>query len=185
MGILRFLLAITVVIGHTSPILGFTFVGAQLAVQTFYIISGFYMALILNEKYVGANGSYKLFLTNRLLRLYPIYWTVLLCTIAYSLMLYIHTDGRDYGRLNMYIRYCHDIGPLSFLYLAFTNIFLFLPGYHHVFGTRYEKRPFVFYVQFPEFPTDALPVHAHPTGMDHRRGDCLLPDCALHCPAKT
>lgn len=126
MGILRFLLAITVVIGHTSPILGFTFVGAQLAVQTFYIISGFYMALILNEKYVGANGSYKLFLTNRLLRLYPIYWTVLLCTIAYSLMLYIHTDGRDYGRLNMYIRYCHDIGPLSFLYLAFTNIFLFL-----------------------------------------------------------
>lgn len=72
MGIIRLLLAISVLISHTSTIFGFGFVGGQAAVQAFFIISGFYMAFILNEKYIGENNSYKLFITNRLLRLYPI-----------------------------------------------------------------------------------------------------------------
>ncbi len=72
MGILRILLAISVVLAHSSSIFGFSLVGGQIAVQAFYIISGFYMALILNEKYIGANNSYKLFISNRFLRLYQI-----------------------------------------------------------------------------------------------------------------
>lgn len=72
MGSLRFLLAIAVVIDHSGPIFGVESVGGSTAVQAFYIISGFYMSLILSEKYVGANGGYSLFFTNRLLRLFPV-----------------------------------------------------------------------------------------------------------------
>ena len=50
MGIIRLILAIAVVIVHTEePIFGFEFVRGLVAVQAFYIISGFYMAMILNE----------------------------------------------------------------------------------------------------------------------------------------
>ena len=81
MGLIRTLLAISVVLAHSSPIFGIKLVGGQVAVQAFYMISGFYMTLVLNEKYVGANKAYKLFITNRLLRLWPVYWTVLVVSI--------------------------------------------------------------------------------------------------------
>jgi peptidoglycan/LPS O-acetylase OafA/YrhL len=77
MGLLRLLLAVCVVLSHTGPIHGFAPLGGVEAVQTFYMISGFYMALILSEKYTGS-GAYRLFLANRLLRIYPTYWVVLL-----------------------------------------------------------------------------------------------------------
>ncbi|MES2919236.1 MAG: acyltransferase [Pseudomonadota bacterium] len=79
MGILRVLLAIAVVIAHSQPALGLALVGGQVAVQAFFIISGFYMALILERKYAG-EGGYSLFLGNRFLRLFPIYWIVLVAT---------------------------------------------------------------------------------------------------------
>jgi peptidoglycan/LPS O-acetylase OafA/YrhL len=77
MGVLRLLLAICVLLSHTGPIRGFNPIGGTEAVQTFYMISGFYMALILSEKYTGA-GAYRLFAINRILRIYPTYWVVLL-----------------------------------------------------------------------------------------------------------
>ncbi len=84
MGLLRLFLAVSVVVAHTSLFLGTNFfVAGSIAVEAFFIISGFYMSLILNEKYVGEN-SYRLFITNRLLKLYPIYWVVLLVSIIFS-----------------------------------------------------------------------------------------------------
>ena len=88
MGTLRFLLALAVVIVHTRHLYGFslyglTLTGGVVAVQAFYMVSGFYMALILNTKYTG-KGAYKLFITNRFLRIYPAYWVVLLLTLAVS-----------------------------------------------------------------------------------------------------
>jgi len=50
MGFIRIILAIAVVIVHTEPIFGFELVRGRVAVQSFFIISGFYMAMILNEK---------------------------------------------------------------------------------------------------------------------------------------
>lgn len=41
------------------------------AVQLFYVISGFYMAFILNRKYMSLPGSTWLFYSNRILRLWP------------------------------------------------------------------------------------------------------------------
>lgn len=126
MGLLRFLLAISVVLGHSSSIFGFEFVGGVISVQSFYIISGFYMTLILNEKYIGKSNSYKLFITNRLLRLYPIYWTVLLLTILYFTVVSIYSDGKNLGGFIYYYEYWNTMGLSSIVFLVFTNLFLFL-----------------------------------------------------------
>jgi peptidoglycan/LPS O-acetylase OafA/YrhL len=78
MGSLRFILALTVAFGHFGLPLGFP--TSDIAVQSFYVISGFYMALVLNEKY--GPGSYWLFISNRLLRLWPTYIVVLALSFA-------------------------------------------------------------------------------------------------------
>jgi peptidoglycan/LPS O-acetylase OafA/YrhL len=119
MGVLRLILAIAVVIAHTEPIFGFRLVGSDVAVQAFYIISGFYMAMILTEKY-ARKESYKLFITNRFLRLYPIYWIVLLGTVLMSI---VQTSGN--GKLDMYFQYYDFMNLGSILFLIFTNILIF------------------------------------------------------------
>ena len=119
MGVLRLILAIAVVIAHTEAIFGFRLVGSVAAVQAFYIISGFYMAMILTEKYTEKR-LYKLFITNRFLRLYPIYWTVLLGTILVNI---VKTSGN--GKFDMYFQYYDFMNFGSFLFLIFTNIFMF------------------------------------------------------------
>jgi len=84
MGILRLLLALSIVIHHSYPLFGMTLLGRDPALKAFYIISGFYMSLILNEKYVGKNGGYSLFITNRFFRIFPAYWLILFLTIAFN-----------------------------------------------------------------------------------------------------
>jgi peptidoglycan/LPS O-acetylase OafA/YrhL len=85
MGLLRFLLALSVVIDHTGPIFGYHLLSGKMAVQTFFILSGFYMALILNEKYTHRKNSFWLYISNRFLRIYPLYWLVLICTCIFLL----------------------------------------------------------------------------------------------------
>ena len=126
MGILRIILAISVVLAHTSSIFGLNLVGGQTAVQIFYIISGFYMALVLNEKYIAKNNSYFLFISNRLLRLYPIYWVILTFTILFSVFIYYDSGGRSLGSFDVYVKYYNNMNFGSFIFLIFTNIFLFL-----------------------------------------------------------
>lgn len=77
MGTLRLLLALSIVAFHAGPILGSKWMGAE-AVPAFFIISGFYMALILDGKYGDAWSFYK----SRLLRLFPLYWAFLLIVVA-------------------------------------------------------------------------------------------------------
>lgn len=126
MGILRILLAISVVLAHSSSIFGISFVGGQTAVQAFYIISGFYMSLILNEKYIGVNNSYKLFISNRFLRLYPIYWVILFLTILYSVAIMFYSKGNHLGNFDVYYANFEHMNFVSFIFLLFTNLFLFL-----------------------------------------------------------
>ena len=59
-----------------------SFPTSDVAVQCFFVISGFYMALVLNEKY--GPGSYWLFISNRLLRLWPAYFVVLILSLAFA-----------------------------------------------------------------------------------------------------
>ncbi|WP_163271574.1 acyltransferase [Dysgonomonas sp. 511] len=123
MGTLRFILAISVVISHSGAIFGFGFVGGQLAVQAFYIISGFYMTMILKEKYIGTNGSYKLFITNRFLRLYPIYWVVLAMAVVMAASGYYLADKSYIWQ--RYVEYFDTMEIGTFLYLVFTNLVIF------------------------------------------------------------
>lgn len=127
MGILRLILALSVVAVHSSPILGFALVGGQVAVQAFYIISGFYMSLILNEKYIGS-GSYKLFITNRFLRLFPVFWVVLGLVVIFALFQIAVTHGQSTGGLQAYVDYISHGGQVnifSFFVLIGTNLLLF------------------------------------------------------------
>lgn len=68
MGLLRLALAFAVLLGHL-PLAQFQFINAAFAVQGFYVVSGFYMALVLDGKYSNVG----LFYSNRLLRLFPTY----------------------------------------------------------------------------------------------------------------
>lgn len=123
MGVLRLLLALSVVIEHFGKVFQSNLVGGKVAVQAFYIISGFYMALILNEKYIGKSKSYFLFITNRFIRLYPIYWTVLALTILFSLVVGMFSSTHYFPTIANYLAVESNFG--SFLYLIFTNILIF------------------------------------------------------------
>jgi peptidoglycan/LPS O-acetylase OafA/YrhL len=78
MGSLRLFLALTVALSHFKIPLEVP--TSDIAVQCFFVISGFYMALVLNEKY--APGTYWLFISNRVLRLWPTYLAVLVTSFA-------------------------------------------------------------------------------------------------------
>jgi peptidoglycan/LPS O-acetylase OafA/YrhL len=71
LGVLRFTLAIAVVIYHLNP--AFAAFSGGLAVFGFYTVSGFLVARILDETYQGRPIDY---LINRALRIYPAYWVV-------------------------------------------------------------------------------------------------------------
>jgi len=122
MGFLRLILAITVVIAHSQPLFGLSFTGGLVAVEVFFIISGFYMSMILDKKYTG-KGSYTLFLSNRFLRLYPMFWVVLILTVAASIV-----SGVVFGewfRLSLYVEYFDIMTIYTFLFQIFTNLALF------------------------------------------------------------
>ncbi|MDF2858574.1 MAG: hypothetical protein K0Q87_4425 [Neobacillus sp.] len=119
LGLLRTLLALAVVIAHTSSIFGYKIVDAVIAVQGFYIISGFYMALILNEKYV--NNAH-LFYTNRFLRLYPIYFVILLSTLLLAIASYFHNG--QWGGMHYIVQgYKYDnVSALTWIFTVVTNL---------------------------------------------------------------
>lgn len=126
MGILRFLLAMSVIIAHSSPIFGSNYVGGIIAVKSFYIISGFYMSLILNEKYIFKNDSYKLFISNRVLKIYPMYWLVFLLTIFFYLFFYFLNPNAEGNLINRFVHYAAsgEMNLLPYLCLILVNIFI-------------------------------------------------------------
>ena len=89
MGVLRVLLALSVLSEHSSPIFGIHLIPGFIAVELFYVISGFYMGLILAEKYTGRD-EWRTFYVNRVLRIYPIYFLVLAVTVTIILVLIFH-----------------------------------------------------------------------------------------------
>ena len=83
MGLFRVLLAISVTISHLAISYkpwyrGF---GGFNSVEVFFLISGFYIALIIDKTY----KSKKLFYLNRILRLYPIYFIICLLILLTSI----------------------------------------------------------------------------------------------------
>jgi peptidoglycan/LPS O-acetylase OafA/YrhL len=131
MGLIRFLLAFAVVISHNISCFGLTFIGSIIAVQAFYVISSFYMGLILDGKYSSKN--YFLFISNRLLRLLPIYWVMLVLIILLSILWYNFSES---GNTIFFDLYDSNNTSLSFstwililfadVFVVFQDLFLFL-----------------------------------------------------------
>lgn len=91
MGLVRFLLASAVILGH-APGWGGESLGSintirpmdpYYAVQAFFVVSGFYISMVLAEKYRRLDNYRRVFYVSRYLRLVPTYWlvcgTTLLC----------------------------------------------------------------------------------------------------------
>jgi len=81
MGAIRFTLALSVAVWHL-PGAPFRLLNAAVAVLAFFIISGFYMAMVLTEKYPAAKSFY----AARFLRLYPAYAAVAAFMIAWFVL---------------------------------------------------------------------------------------------------
>jgi peptidoglycan/LPS O-acetylase OafA/YrhL len=80
MGFLRIYLALSVIAGHTNTfILPWPMHSGAQAVQIFYLVSGFYMALV-SSKYNTAAEFY----TSRFMRIFIPYWTILAGVLVIS-----------------------------------------------------------------------------------------------------
>jgi peptidoglycan/LPS O-acetylase OafA/YrhL/dTDP-4-dehydrorhamnose 3,5-epimerase-like enzyme len=113
MGLFRLLLALGVVTEHANIAWG---AGSYTAVEAFFIMSGFYMALILSS------GRYttKDFYASRFFRLYPVYWAVLGIAICYYALAYsrgVETTLFTYAQQA-------TIGLIGAIYLVFANVFM-------------------------------------------------------------
>jgi peptidoglycan/LPS O-acetylase OafA/YrhL len=82
MGVIRLFLALSVVVwhlwGHALPFTG----NGYIVVILFFIISGFYMSMVINDKYSHLPVSH--FYLSRALRIYPLYFIILLLSVLLS-----------------------------------------------------------------------------------------------------
>jgi peptidoglycan/LPS O-acetylase OafA/YrhL len=91
----------------------------QMAVQCFYMVSGFLISLILSGKYDTSTASgLRLFYTNRALRIFVPYWTFLVLIVVTRLA--TATDGA----LNKLVSQWPDMSLAARTYLLPTNLFV-------------------------------------------------------------
>jgi peptidoglycan/LPS O-acetylase OafA/YrhL len=112
MGLLRLLLALGVATEHANISWG---VGGYTAVEAFFIISGFYMALILSSGRYSTRDFY----ASRFFRLYPAYWAVL----GFAVLYYAIADAFGIQTWFAHIRQA-TLGPLGAVYLFVANTFI-------------------------------------------------------------
>lgn len=125
MGFFRSILALSVVLFHAGGILGYDILGGTISVQCFYIVSGFYMAFILNEKYIAEKKSLFLFYTNRMLRLMPVYYLFLIVKIVLSIIcIKLSFCSLQTVTLKHFLVYFDAMTIYSKIHLIFTNIFV-------------------------------------------------------------
>lgn len=112
MGIVRFLLALSVVVTHApgAVFLGIPLLDGIAAVQCFYVISGFLITMVINEK--ADYRSLTNFYISRYLRLWPIYLVV----AALSVLVYEPSLFADLAKVADW--------P-AFAFVAFSNLTLF------------------------------------------------------------
>jgi peptidoglycan/LPS O-acetylase OafA/YrhL len=128
MGYLRFWLALAVLSGHLGPLLGLSLADSSAAVLGFFVISGFYMAMVLDGKYGQDRTA---FYWNRLLRLWPPYLALLLASLLVSLGAAI-LGGVYVGPLRALVAggIHASLGTLTFSLLS--QLSMLGPGFHHL-----------------------------------------------------
>jgi peptidoglycan/LPS O-acetylase OafA/YrhL len=117
LGTIRFLLALSVVAAHVRNLPFNVELGPLLAVQAFYIISGFLIALVWTNKYRRQPHGLSLFYSNRAARIYILYWVVLVISIVVAQI--IKTTTHNYP--GYFGSQPHGILP----YKIFVNAFIF------------------------------------------------------------
>lgn len=119
MGIVRLYLALCVVADHAGRFLPWGMHSGQEAVQIFFVISGFYMALI-QQKY----SSVREFYASRFLRIFVPYWSLLV--IIVSLCAIGGVMFHEWGELTSYVQYSPQRNGLAGVLLAaVSNITVF------------------------------------------------------------
>ncbi len=123
MGIFRLLLAMCVLFGHSVPFGPLNYLDGTFAVESFFVISGYYMAFVLSEKYTRqrlGNSYVRKFYLSRYLRLYPAY---LLALVSFLLL-----DWFAAALLNSPVETFLDWKKLLSLPLTVNNCLLILWG---------------------------------------------------------
>lgn len=117
MGILRLLLALSVVLSHSGGIYGYNIVGGMVAVETFFMISGFYIGMILNEKYADYNS----FLKSRAFRIFPSYFFILSLSVIFFSLTY---SPENKNLLAAWIESSDELSTFTSISLILSNIFI-------------------------------------------------------------
>jgi peptidoglycan/LPS O-acetylase OafA/YrhL len=120
MGMLRLSLAISVLFAHTAKPNWYTGLGGELAVECFFLISGFYMSRIFSTAYKSKRNFY----INRALRILPIYYFVLLATILQLVIFTILEIGENFNWPNTrseYLAFLPNISIFGSDWIQFFN----------------------------------------------------------------
>jgi peptidoglycan/LPS O-acetylase OafA/YrhL len=127
MGFLRFFLAMSVVISHTTAPFGLQLMTGAWSVWIFFMISGFYMSMVLTGKYSGLENLW-LFYSNRFLRLYPSYIAAVILTAIVAVFSYYKPGAPQQGAVVTEIlehaQGRGEIGLASLIGIIFANISL-------------------------------------------------------------
>jgi peptidoglycan/LPS O-acetylase OafA/YrhL len=100
MGALRLLLAISVVLFHAHGLFHFDLAGGILPVETFFMISGFVMALVLSTKYDPIKDR-RLFYTNRALRIYVPYFAIVGFALVVAAFAFQHSGSGPFAAMKL------------------------------------------------------------------------------------
>jgi len=131
LGLLRTLLALSVVFTHT---LGDILVSGKEAVQLFYIISGFLISYVLTEK--KSYRTVKSFYLNRWLRVYPVY------AIVASLTATAILAATLVGAYSSFVQTYKNAPPSAVVLLALSNVTVFLQDWIMFLGIEDGKIEF-------------------------------------------
>ena len=122
MGMLRLFLALSVIVHHI-PQTPFHWLHASVAVICFFMVSGFYMTLVINDKYRKVEGPWVTqFYLSRLFRIFPVY----VAMIAFMVLWYIATRTPNVFTDNM------GLGFWQQLSLVFMNLFIVGQDWHQL-----------------------------------------------------
>ena len=150
MGILRTIFALAVAIAHAGGIFGYVPMNGDAAVQAFYVVSGFYMALVFTEKYSALANPALTFWLNRYLRLAPPY--ILLAGISLWVVNRGLLDGLDLRvQLLIMLSQLSMLGQDIFAFVAVDqtsgNLF-FVKNFHTLGGT--SAAPLLSFLPIPQ-----------------------------------